>query len=102
MKAYYNGQVFTGEKILSNKCVLTEDNKINKTIDHPIEHIQSMLNNSVFDKDQGASLISYQNILKELHNINSIKCLPLLVSVIISSIHTWATLFIINELSLKY
>ena len=28
MKAYYNGQIFTGEKILSNKCVLTENNKI--------------------------------------------------------------------------
>ena len=28
MKAYYNGQIFTGEKILSNKCVLTENNKV--------------------------------------------------------------------------
>ena len=28
MKAYYNGQIFTGEKILSNKCVLTENEKI--------------------------------------------------------------------------
>ena len=28
MKAYYNGRIFTGEKILSNKCVLTENNKI--------------------------------------------------------------------------
>ena len=28
MKAYYNGQIFTGEKILSDKCVLTENNKI--------------------------------------------------------------------------
>ena len=28
MKAYYNGLIFTGEKILSNKCVLTENHKI--------------------------------------------------------------------------
>ena len=28
MKAYYNGSIFTGEKILSNKCVLTENHKI--------------------------------------------------------------------------
>ena len=28
MKAYYNGQIFTGEKILSDKCVLTENEKI--------------------------------------------------------------------------
>ena len=28
MKAYHNGRIFNGEKILSKKCVLTENNKI--------------------------------------------------------------------------
>ena len=28
MKAYYNGQIFTGERILTDKCILTEKEKI--------------------------------------------------------------------------